>query len=151
EEMGILRSITLKNADRHPTAKWVLRCLQVAGVADYTTLCDDLDALTVQTQKDERVEEQKKLFGTKKYYTSRYSMVVFRFVDDRGDVLSDYDLYITGGPKYSPDDLPPGFFVDRQRNKRNPGRLTYYLDHDVLRRGLNKEAMEGRLGFRVVA
>ena len=78
-------------------------------------------------------------------------MLVFRFIDDRGEVLSDYDLYITAGPKYSPDDLPEGFFVDRQRNQRNPGMLTYYLDHDVLRRGLNKSVMEGRIGFRVVA
>ena len=78
-------------------------------------------------------------------------MLIFRFIDDRGDVLTDYDLYITGGPHYSPDDLPPGFFVDRQRNKRNPGKLTYYLDHDALRRGLSKPAMEGRIGFRVIA
>ena len=78
-------------------------------------------------------------------------MLVFRFVDDRGEVLSDYDLFITGGPKYSPDDLPEGFFVDRQRNKRSPGKLTYYLDYDVLRRGLNKAVMQGRIGFKVVA
>ena len=49
------------------------------------------------------------------------------------------------------DDLPPGFFVDRQRNKLNPGTLTYYVDYDVLRRGLNKDKMEGRIGFRVFA
>lgn len=151
DDMGIIRSVTMDNASKHPTAKWVLRCLEVDSAEEYAVACDELDAVTAKTQKDERVEEQKKIFGTKRYITSRYSMLVFKFVDDRGDTLSDYDLFITGGPKYSPDDLPEGFFVDRQRNKRNPGKLTYYLDHDVLRRGLNKAKMEGRIGFRVVA
>jgi hypothetical protein len=151
DDMGIIRSVKLDKAGKHPTAQWVLRCLQVASPADYKALCSDLDKVTAQTQRDERIEEEKKLFGTKKYYTGRYSMLVFRFVDDRGDALSDYDLFITGGPNYSPDDLPEGFFIDRQRNKRNSGKLTYYLDYDVLRKGLRHEALEGRIGFRVVA
>ena len=78
-------------------------------------------------------------------------MIVFRLIDDRGDVLTDYDLYITAGPEYSPDELPSGFFVDRQRNQRNPGKLTYYVDYDVLTDGLAKPQMEGKLGFRIVA
>jgi hypothetical protein len=151
DEMGIIRSVKMKNADKHPTAKWVLRCLQVTSADEYKALSTELEELTARTQKDEHVEEEKKLFGTKKYITSRYSMLVFRFLDDRGDTLSEYDLYITGGPHYSADDLPPGFFIDRQRNKRSSGKLTYYLDYDVLRKGLSKEKMEGRIGFRVVA
>lgn len=150
-DKGIIRSVTMDNASRHPTAKWLLRCLRVSSAEDYFGLCKDLDQLTVKTQRDERVEEQKKLFGTQKFVTSRYSMLIFRFVDDRGDVLTDYDLYLTGGPNYSANDLPPGFFIDRQRNKLNPGTLTYFVDYDVLRRGLNKDKMEGRIGFRVVA
>jgi hypothetical protein len=151
DEMGIIRSVKMDNATTHVTAKWVLRCLQVKSAAEYGTLCDELDQITANTQQEEKVEVEKKLFGTKKYHTSRYSMLVFRFVDDRGDTLTDYDLFITGGPKYSPDDLPEGFFIDRQRNRRNPGKLTYYLDFDALRRGLGKSAMQGRIGFRVVA
>jgi hypothetical protein len=141
----------MANASDHPTQKWVLRCLQVDSAKDYAAVCDELDQLTKQTKKDEKVEEETKLFGIKKYYTSRYTMLVFRFVDDRGDVLADYDLYLTGGPNYSPDDLPPVFFVDRQRNRRSTGKLTYYLDYDVLRRGLNKAAMGGHIGSRIVA
>jgi hypothetical protein len=151
DDCGIIRSVTLEGAARHPTGKWVARCLAVASATDYQTVSDELEEVTKQTQKDESVEIEKKLFGTKRYYTSRYSMLVFRLIDDRGAILTDYDLYITGGPKYSPDDLPPGFFVDRQRNKRSPGKLTYFVDNDVLRRGLSKEAMEGRVGFRLVA
>jgi hypothetical protein len=151
EDIGIIRSVTMKNAATHPTAVWVQRCLAVASAADYATVSDQLAELTRQTQKDERVEEQKKFFGTKKYITSRYSMLVFRLIDDRGSVLTDYDLYITGGPNYSPDDLPEGFFVDRQRNRRNPGKLTYYVDYDILRRGLSQAKMEGRIGFQLIA
>lgn len=151
EKMGILRSITLDNAPRHPTVKAIVKCLRVASKGDYESVCGELDELTKQTQRDERIEKEKKLFGTKTYTTSRYSMLVFRFVDDRGEVLTDYDLYLTGGPNYSPDDLPQGFFVDRQKNRRSPGKLTYYVDHDVLRRGLSREKMEGRIGFRVEA
>jgi hypothetical protein len=150
EKMGIIRSVALDGAARHPTAKWVLRCLRVRSGKEYDALCDELDALTAETQKEERIEEQKKrFFGTRTYRTSRYTMLVLRFVDDRGEALRDYDLYLTGGPSYDPDNLPPGFFVDRQRNRRDPGRLTYYLDHDALRRGLNKAKMEGRIGFRL--
>lgn len=151
DEMGIIRSVKMNNASRHPTVKWVLRCLAVKSRADYEKLCDQLDEVTAETQRAERVEEQKKFYGTRRFHTSRYSMLVFRFIDDRGDMLRDYDLYITGGPNYSPDDLPQGFFVDRQRNQRNSGKLTYYVDHDVLRRNLNRAAMEGRVGFTVVA
>jgi hypothetical protein len=151
EDKGIIRSVQLSKASKHPAAQWVLRCLQVASVADYKAVCAELDKVTAQTQRDERIEVQKKLFGAKKYYTGRYCMLVFRFIDDRGDALSDYDLFITGGPNYSPDDLPAGFFLDRQRNKRNGGKLTYYLDYDVLRRGLNRKELEGRIGFKVIA
>lgn len=151
EDMGVITSVKMANADQHPTVKWLLRCLDVKSAADYEQISDALDELTADTQKAERVEEEKKFFGTKRYYTNRYTMIVFRLIDDRGDMLNDFDLYITGGPNYSPDDLPPGFFIDRQRNKRNSGKLTYYLDHDVMRRGLNRAKMEGRIGFRIVA
>jgi hypothetical protein len=151
DELGIIRSVKSNTAARHPTARWVLRCLEVNSSADYKKVSDDLAALTVQTQKDERVEVEKKFFGTRKYYTDRYSMLVFRLVDDRGATLTDYDLYITGGPNYSPDDLPQGFFVDRQRNKRNRGKLTYYLNYDVLRKGLKNPQLEGRIGFQLIS
>lgn len=149
--IGIIRSVTMENASRHPTARWVLRCLKVSSPEDYFEVCKALDEITVQTQRAEKMAEIPKPFGTRKFLTSRYSMLIFRFVDDRGDSLTDYDLYLTGGPNYDPDDLPPGFFVDRQRNKLNPGTLTYFVDYDVLRRGLNKDKMEGRIGFRVIA
>jgi hypothetical protein len=151
EEMGIIRSVKVADGDTHPTPQWVLRCLQVASRTAYNKLVADLDALTEETQKAEHEEKVRVLIGTRKYITNRYSMVVFRLVDDRGNQLADYDLFITAGPNYDEDELPEGFFKDRQRNQRNPGKLTYFLDYDVMEEGLNKPKMQGKLGFRVKA
>lgn len=151
DDMGIIRSVKLPNAATHPTAQWVLRCLQVSSRAAYNRLADDLDELTAATQEAERKERVKFLLGSRTYLTNRYSMIIFRLVDDRGQILSDYDLLLTAGPDYSENELPPGFFVDRQRNRINPGKLTYYVDHDVLEAGINHDRLAGKLGFRLLA
>jgi hypothetical protein len=72
-------------------------------------------------------------------------------VDDRGNSLSDYDVLFTAGPSYDPNHLPPGFFVDRQRNKHNPGKLTYYIDYDVMNEWFSKPELAGKFGVRVSA
>jgi hypothetical protein len=151
DDVGIIRSVTMSNADRHPTAQWVLRCLRVRSRSAYNNLYTDLAKLTAETQEAERTERVRALIGIRKYITNRHSMLIFKFVDDRGNNLSDYDLYLTAGPEYDEDQLPEGFFVDRQRNQRNPGKLTYYIDYDVMTEGLSKPKMQGRLGFRVKA
>ncbi|MBM3838788.1 MAG: phospholipase [Verrucomicrobia bacterium] len=163
DDLGIIRSVS-ENGERprrianrlgvpleHPTARWVLRCLQVTNRAEYAAARDELAALTAQTQEDERIDRQQTLFGTREYRNSRCIQVVFRLIDDRGQTLPDYDLYLTAGPEYSEQDLPPGFFVDRQRNRRNPGKLTYYLDHDTMFAGLQQPGLNGHLGFCILA
>ena len=151
DSIGIIRSVTLANAGQHPTAQWVLRCLRVSSGAAYNKVFTDLAKLTAETQEAERTERVRGLIGTRKYITNRHSMLIFQFVDDRGNSLSDYDLYLTAGPEYDEQELPEGFFVDRQRNQRNPGKLTYYLDYDVMTEGLSKPKMQGKLGLRVKA
>lgn len=150
ERMGIIRSVTPANADKHVTAHWVLRCLNVSTAAAYRRVAGELEELSAETQTAERVEKDRTLLRTRVYSTSRYSMIIFRVVDDRGQSLTDYDLYLTAGPDYSDDVLPPGFFVDRQRNRRNLGKLTYFVDYDVMHKGLASARMGGNLGFRVV-
>ena len=78
-------------------------------------------------------------------------MFTFKMKDDRGESLRDYDLILTAGPDYSPDELPGGFFKDRQCNSVTPGNLTYYLDHDNMSGGLSAAATQQKLGFRIVA
>jgi len=59
-------------------------------------------------------------------------MLCLRVVDDKGNLIEDYDAAFTAGEEASPDLLPQGFFRDRQSNSKHPGRLTYYLDHEKL-------------------
>ena len=78
-------------------------------------------------------------------------MLVIQLRDDRGNNLSDYDVLFTAGPDYDPNHLPPGFFVDRQRNLRNPGKLTYYIDYDVMNDWLGRPELAGKFGVRITA
>lgn len=151
KNIGIIRSVTMTNASSHPTALWVLRCLQVKNSNTYYKLAKELDKLTEETQINERIERSKSLVSKREYITNRYSMIIFRLIDDRGNQLTDYDLYLTAGPNYSEHALPHGFFVDRQRNTYNLGKLTYFLDYDVMKSGINTPEMQGKLGFRIKA
>ena len=151
KNLGIIRSVTMANAANHPTAIWVLRCLQVRNLVSYNTLTKELDKITKETQKNEHTEQMKTLIYKREYITNRYSMIIFRLIDDRGNHLVDYDLYLTAGPQYSEEALPKGFFVDRQRNMYNRGKLTYFLDYDIMEAGINTPKMQGNLGFRIRA
>lgn len=151
KKMGIIRSVTMANAATHPAAIWVLRCLQVKNRNDYNTLSKELDKVTQETQRNEQTELVKTLVSRREYITNRYAMIIFRLVDDRGNYLDDYDLYLTAGPNYSENELPAGFFADRQRNQKNRGKLTYFLDYDVMETGINMPKMQGNLGFRIQA
>ncbi|KTD47109.1 phospholipase [Legionella rubrilucens] len=151
KKRGIIRSVTMANAANHPTAVWVLRCLKVKNRDGYTALANALGRLTEETQRNEHIEQVRTLIHKREYVTNRYSMILFKLIDDRGNPLDDYDLYLTAGPQYSEGALPKGFFVDRQRNLRNPGKLTYFLDYDIMETGINTPKMQGNLGFRIRA
>ena len=151
KKMGIIRSVTMANAATHPATIWVLRCLQVKDRNSYNTVVTELDKITQETQKNEQTEFVKTLVYKREYITNRYAMIIFRLIDDRGNHLYDYDLYLTAGPQYSEDALPAGFFADRQRNQSDRGKLTYFLDYDIMEAGINTPAMQGHLGFRVKA
>lgn len=111
KERGIMTSVRMEGA--HPTVDAVLSCLDVKTEADYEAARDQF-ALSSQEEK------------------AAYSMLCFRVVDDQGSLIEDFDLLFTAGEDGSPDGLPQGFFRDRQRNLKNPGRVTYYLDHSKL-------------------
>jgi hypothetical protein len=163
DEIGIIRSVSpqglrpVKVAQQlgipreHPTAEWVVKCLQVNSASQYEKLAAALSEVTLQTQKAELIEKHRTLLGTREYRHERCTQIIVRLCDDRGQPLSDYDLYLTAGPKYSEQELPPGFFVDRQRNRRNPGKLTYYLNWDAMERGLQTTALKSKIGFRIEA
>ena len=74
-------------------------------------------------------------------------MLVFRIHDEQGNILGgdDYDILLLAGPRYKEDQLPKGFFIDRQFNHRSES-LVYYLNADKM-----SELPEGLYGFRVLA
>lgn len=151
-DMGIMRSVKATDPGTHPTVHWILQCLKVRDGAEYQQLVNDLQQLTTLTQKNEhkKVESVGFLFD-RKFITSRYSMLVFRVCDDRQNSLNDYDIKFTAGPDYNENHLPSGFCVDRQRNQQNPGKLTYYVDFDLLKSWLKKPELADCFGFKVHA
>lgn len=151
-EKGILKSVSPNDDGSHPTVKWTLACLGVGSATAYVKVVKQLAGLTAKTQADEREEVVKGPFLFKRtFVTNRYCMLVLHLSDDRGNVLVDYDVVFTAGPGYDPNHLPEGFFVDRQRNQRNPGTLTYYIDYDKMEEGLAKPELEGKFGVRIAA
>jgi hypothetical protein len=151
-DIGIMRSVDAKDDGSHPTLKWVTRCLAVNGVSGYNAAVKELDQLTAKTQEDERSVRKKSLFVLQRtFVTDRFCMFVFRIIDNRGNALTDYDVIFTAGPDYDENHLAPGFFKDRQRNRRNPGKLTYYINYDVMAEWLAKPELEGKFGFKIAA
>ena len=152
EEMGIMRSVAATDDGTHPTVAAVLQCLGIRSAASYQACIKSLADLTHQTQDAERTRRQKDgLLFKRTFTTSRYCMLVFRVSDDRGNSLQDYDILFTAGPTYDADHLPPGFFLDRQRNSRNRGKLTYFLDYDVMAPWFQRPQLQDKFGFRISA
>lgn len=152
EDIGIIRSVRAGDDGSHPTLAAILRCLQIGTASAYNKAVKEFDAMTVKTQQDERIEHARALFLIERtFITNRYCMLVFRLIDDQGNQLTDYDLLFTAGPQYNENHLPEGFFVDRQRNQLNRGKLTYYVNYDVMNEGLNRPELEGKFGFKIIA
>jgi len=122
--LGIMQSVQPGNALAKPVVAEILSCLSVASQTDY----------------EARMEAQAKALPGD---NQRFVMFVLSVTDDRGAAISDYDFFILGGDDFAPDQLPSGFFKDRQKNDSS-GRLIYYLNYDVM-------ASMAKIGFRIVA
>lgn len=153
EDKGIMRSVKPEDSPAtHPTVCWVLKCLGVNDGPSYDVVTRELATLTAQTQKNEHITKDKEFFIIEReFITSRYCMFVFRLIDDRGNELTDYDVYFTAGPNYDANHLPKGFCVDRQRNSLNPGKLTYFIDYDLMMDWFAKPEINNQIGFEIRA
>jgi hypothetical protein len=130
--MGIMRSVPSRDAP-HPTVAAILECLAVHDMAGYARCFDAFKALTAETQAREQVEDRSALGPyDHQRINDPCSMLVFRVRDDQGNTIKDFDLVLTAGPEGDPNHLPPGFFIDRQRNHLEPGTVTYYVNHSRL-------------------
>ncbi|MFC1475430.1 esterase/lipase family protein [Candidatus Zixiibacteriota bacterium] len=129
-KMGIMKSVKKKKAGDKPVVGFILKALQVKNKIDY-----DKFAQNVATSSNKAQSR-----------SDKYSMIVFYLHDDRGNDIYDYDILLLGGEKHDPDKLPPGFFMDRQRNSINRNRLTYYLNSTIM-----STIESQQLGLRVIA
>ncbi len=145
EKMGIMRSVKLRDAGKlqpHPAVAAIVRCLAVGDDAGYAAACDAFDTLTAQTQADEKVEKVKQLFLIAREFRNPITtQLIVRLRDESGLAIDDFDFLLTAwDPDHAkpalrtpnPNLLPPGFFIDRQRNRRARSTLTYYLNHEVV-------------------
>lgn len=123
---GIMGSVISSRSGK-PQIGEILECLKVSDPEGYARRGGELAELTRATQ------------GSR----YRYSMLVFRVIDDQGDPVEDYDLFLLGTDEYDPNRLSPDFFVDRQSNEAHPNHTVFYVNFDVITR--NKLT-----GFRVV-
>jgi hypothetical protein len=129
KDMGIMRSVKKNGA--HPTVSAVLSCLRVNSEKAYTAVCDEFDAITADTLRQEVVETEKSWLRTAYFVHDRRTQIIARLTDERGHALDNFDFLLLG-PGSDPDHLPQGFFADRQRNRRHRGTVTYFLNYDVM-------------------
>lgn len=135
-KMGIL-SAGKKREVHQRTVSSVVDCLLVNDASAYQQLAKSFAQLSREQQqltpkgKDQPID--------------RYSMLVVRVSDQFGTPIAsgDFDVLLLGGPDYQPDQLPKGFFVDRQLNP-NSHALVYYLNADRMK------ALQNGFGLRAV-
>ena len=127
ESKGILRSI--RNEGRHPTYRAIQRCLQVDSFAQYQRLSAAFFAENKTVRSAERFEATGRVVRHE-YIHDAHGQIVVRLRDNAGHGPESYDLKFTGHGN-GPDNLPTGMLIDRQRNKADPGTLSWYLNADV--------------------
>jgi hypothetical protein len=137
---GILRSVRLTG--KHPTVDAILKCLTVEDAAGYGAVVKSFNELTAATQTAEHHEVEKGLlFSDREYDHPLTTQLIVRLTDDSGYGLRDFDFLLTAwdpqaaNPAHrtpSPDLLPDGFLLDRQRNRNQTNCLTFYLNQEVL-------------------
>ncbi|HET9679677.1 MAG TPA: alpha/beta hydrolase, partial [Gammaproteobacteria bacterium] len=129
DDIGIMRSVPA-NTGQHPTVDAIVACLKVNDKRSYHSLKEAFAAQTAAVQAQELVEEID-LPGpyNRMEFRDPCSQLMFRVRDDTGLLIRDFDLIFTAGKQNSADRLPPKFFIDRQKNHRDAGTLTYYLNY----------------------
>lgn len=112
EKMGIMNSVRKKNYTNKKIVQYIIDCLKVENATEYRKLITSMSSVTLKTQGK----------------ADRYSMLIINLMDDRGNPIKDYDVYLLAGKEFHPNLLPKNFLVDRQQNKRSKNRLTFYLN-----------------------
>lgn len=123
---GVMRSVR-DDGKPHPTVDAILECLRVRDARGHAALAARFARQNAEVEARQRVEVQAVGPFAREYLHDPCAMLVFRVRDGEGAPVKDFEIVLTAGAD-SPDALPPGFFLDRQRNSRDPGTITYYVN-----------------------
>lgn len=134
DNMGIMKSVAAETNDSKSTEtiKVIFDCISVQTKNDYNKLCTRFENETNDVQQKSRLEIERGILMTRTYIHDRYSMIIFRLKDSEGHPLKDFDLLLTSGDNNDPNELPSGFFMDRQCNRVNQSTITYFLNYDAM-------------------
>lgn len=128
---GILRSIK-KTHDNHPAVNLILACMIADNAESYQKL---IDLFNNQNKTIQQLEQtsiiESSIFPNRHVIQDQDAMMIFRMRDNHGHVINNYAIRLTGH-NHSPSTLAPGFFIDRQKNAKQNGTLTYYVNHDIM-------------------
>jgi hypothetical protein len=158
EAIGVMRSVR-DDGRAHPTVDAILECLKVRDARGHAALARRFAQRNAEVEARQRVELHEVGPFVREHLHDPCAMLVFRVRDDQGGPVKDFEIVLTSGTD-SPDALPQGFFIDRQRNRRDAGTVIYYVNAAKLR-GAPAVVHEGRtlrpalkgagtLGLRVV-
>ncbi len=138
KKMGIMAS-RQKYSHHQKLAQKIINCLKVNNETSYEKSYQQLEQFTNEQQRLTPVG--------KKNPINRFCMMVFNIHDQNGDNLDedDFDILLTAGSNYSANELPSGFFKDRQLNPHT-NHLVFYLNYDRM-----LQIKEQLLGIRVIA
>jgi pimeloyl-ACP methyl ester carboxylesterase len=127
DRCGILRSVR-NDGEEHPTVGALLDCLRVKSAGDYRAARAAFAVAGDAVLAKQRID-RRDLPGPfdRTRIKDPCSQIIFRVRDHEGYAVNDFELLLTANGD-SPDRLPPGFFVDRQQNHRDPATITYYLN-----------------------
>ena len=128
ETYGIMESVK-KNRVIKPVVNSIIEALQVTNTTQYNKTIENMKSRSEETQKNKQ----------------KFLMFIFNIKDNYGNQIYDYDMILLGGKEYNPEQLPKGFFIDKQKNNTS-GNLVYYLNYNKL-----KDIKDGCFGIRIVA
>ena len=100
DRKGIMASVTKGNYARKQVFNSIIECLCVDSVADYKQVASNMTQRTHQLQSATKNSSR----------SPQHCMIIFRVVDTKGKLITDYDLYLLAGRDFQPDKLPKGFF-----------------------------------------
>ncbi len=132
KDMGIMRSVRANGASMPAVVNAIRSALGVTTSAEYDRLCSQFDTESAAVYVAERCELEKvTVLPDRKFIHDAMSMLVFRVTDSDGNPVNNFDLLLTG-PESDPNNLPQGFFKDRQANSRAKNTVTYFVNHELL-------------------